>query len=169
MALSEAQINGRFRLLERPAVLPGKCACCGSVDQPVIDFGFDLDFYGVVYLCVGCLGEATSIVADSGRAESQAVPPPSLNTEAIDEYLRTAADANRRLCAVLPAPYFDDVFDVAEEPTDVARNAGEGDADDAGTILSAPSDGPTVDELTLFQGPDDLSGATSNERSSLSL
>lgn len=48
----------RFQLLPTPIAIPGKCATCGSVDRPVIDFGINIDFYGVFYLCVGCLTEA---------------------------------------------------------------------------------------------------------------
>jgi hypothetical protein len=51
--------------MERPAAFPGKCAVCGSVNKPVIDFGSSIDFtdpsingYGVVYLCVDCVVEA---------------------------------------------------------------------------------------------------------------
>lgn len=52
-----AQTSSRFKILERPLVAPGKCAVCGAADKPVVDFGFDLDWYGVVYFCVECLTE----------------------------------------------------------------------------------------------------------------
>lgn len=43
----------RFQLIEgTPPALPGKCAVCGTTAGPMIDFGLELDFYGVVYLCV---------------------------------------------------------------------------------------------------------------------
>jgi hypothetical protein len=60
--LTVSQINGRFQILERPSALPGKCAVCGAVDKPVIDFGFDLDYYGAVYFCVECIIEAASLL-----------------------------------------------------------------------------------------------------------
>jgi hypothetical protein len=60
--LTLSQINGRFQLLDRPAALPGKCAVCGAVNKPVVDFGFDLDFYGVVMFCVECLRSAAQII-----------------------------------------------------------------------------------------------------------
>lgn len=36
---------------------PGKCAVCGSHTGVFVDFGMDLDFYGVVYFCSGCFRE----------------------------------------------------------------------------------------------------------------
>ena len=156
MGLSEAQINGRFRYLERPAALPGKCACCGSVDKPVIDFGFDLDFYGVVYLCVSCLGEATSIVeANSEGAEPQIVPPPTVDLKAVDEYLRAATDASSRLCAILPAAY----FDVEEEHSDDAGVSAEESSDDGGNVPSPQVDDNSQPEPVSVEGPDDSSDA----------
>src|SRR6476469_10518841 len=60
--LTESQINGRFRVLDRPAALPGKCAVCGNVERPVLDFGLDLDFYGAVVICLECVTSAAEIV-----------------------------------------------------------------------------------------------------------
>lgn len=56
------QTHSRFKILERPCANPGKCAVCGSSDRPVVDFGFDLDWYGTVYFCVKCLTEIASVV-----------------------------------------------------------------------------------------------------------
>jgi hypothetical protein len=60
--LTLSQINGRFKLMDRPAALPGKCAVCGAVDKPVIDIGLDLEFYGVVYFCVECMRSAAEVL-----------------------------------------------------------------------------------------------------------
>lgn len=56
------QTHSRFKVLERPFASPGKCAVCGSTDRPVVDFGFDLDWYGTVYFCVECLTEVATVV-----------------------------------------------------------------------------------------------------------
>ena len=50
--------TSRFKILERPFRSPGKCSCCGAVDRPVVDFGFNLNRYGAVMLCVTCVSEA---------------------------------------------------------------------------------------------------------------
>lgn len=51
-------VNSRFRIMERPNIMPGKCAVCGGVDRPVVDFGLNIQFYGAVMLCVDCVSEA---------------------------------------------------------------------------------------------------------------
>lgn len=60
--LTLSQLNGRFKLLNRPMALPSKCAVCGAVDRPVIDLDMDLDIYGVVYICVECMKAAATIL-----------------------------------------------------------------------------------------------------------
>jgi hypothetical protein len=51
-------VNSRFRIMERPHIMPGKCAVCGGVDRPIVDFGLNIQFYGAVMLCVDCVSEA---------------------------------------------------------------------------------------------------------------
>lgn len=73
---SPSEVNSRFKLLPKPYNSPGKCACCGAVDRPVVDFGFSLLGYGVVVLCVLCLSEGArkvgmvseSLLSDNQRA-----------------------------------------------------------------------------------------------------
>lgn len=87
--LPESMINGRFKYLERPAALPGKCAVCGRVDVPVLDFGLDVDYFGAVYICVDDMRAALQ-VADTYETSAPApvVPPISyLDVEAINEYV----------------------------------------------------------------------------------
>lgn len=54
--------TSRMQYYHLPVVNPGKCACCGSVERPVVDFGMTIEFYGAVLLCVTCLAEAGQIV-----------------------------------------------------------------------------------------------------------
>lgn len=49
---------GRFTLFKgSPPMPPAKCVVCGSTHGEFVDFGFDLDFYGVIYFCSTCYGE----------------------------------------------------------------------------------------------------------------
>lgn len=52
----------RFQLLPSPLVAPGKCACCGTVTRPVVDFAMTIEFYGAVYFCETCITEAASVI-----------------------------------------------------------------------------------------------------------
>jgi len=56
--LSPSEVNSRFKVLPRPFPNPGKCAVCGGVKTPVVDFGFTVQFYGAVMICTVCLSEA---------------------------------------------------------------------------------------------------------------
>ena len=159
MALSLSQINGRFQYLERPAALPGKCACCGAVDKPVIDFGFDLDFYGVIYLCVDCLGEAAQIaLVNSASTGTETVPPPPINYEALDEYFRAVTKSLNAITNVLPAGYFDVPDSLLSE-----EDADGTDGEPTEVILDAPSDNVAKPELTVVEGPNDLSSDKRSE------
>lgn len=52
-AIATASV-GRFQVLEHNQLIaPGKCAGCGGfTGRRFIDFGLELDYYGVVYLCL---------------------------------------------------------------------------------------------------------------------
>lgn len=146
MASPESVINGRFKFLERPNVAPGKCACCGSVERPVVDFNFDLDFYGVVYLCTDCLREAADI-AGITSTEVQVAPLP-IDYEALNEFFRAVSHTIDRINLVIP----DYVIPLA---TSVQENDGSDDAVDDGAISEPQSDTYTQPELTLVEGPND--------------
>lgn len=56
---------GRIQIIQgTPPCLPGKCVVCGTSEclEGFIDFGFELDFYGVVYFCFNCIREAAGVV-----------------------------------------------------------------------------------------------------------
>ena len=57
--------SSRFTAHPFPPRFPGKCACCGSANKPVIEFGLSIGYttpenneYGEVYLCFDCIVEA---------------------------------------------------------------------------------------------------------------
>lgn len=61
-ALTLSQLNGRFRLLDGPVALPGKCVVCGCVKGQFIDIGLDVEFYGAVIFCVPCMIAVAEII-----------------------------------------------------------------------------------------------------------
>lgn len=80
---------GRFQIIEGAATIaPGKCTICGTTQGPFVDFGFELDFYGVVYFCLNsCVVELCNLLAF--------VPP--AKWAAIDELNEHLRDENARL------------------------------------------------------------------------
>lgn len=58
--------SGRVKVLPLPLALPGKCVICGASNNDdgrfYIDFGFEIDFYGVVYFCSHCFSEVAATI-----------------------------------------------------------------------------------------------------------
>jgi hypothetical protein len=61
-SLTEIRRTSRFKLLDRPMAIPGKCVICGAVDRPVVDINWSIDYYGVVYFCISCLTEVATVI-----------------------------------------------------------------------------------------------------------
>lgn len=147
--LPESVINGRFKYSERPMASPGKCAVCGAVDKPVIDFGMDLDFYGAVLMCTECIrgaAEVAGLYEGAATATAQVVPPfHYLDVGALNEYLARTNVATTALNSIL-ADYvghrqMDD--ESAEEYSTIhgKATAGPDSVDESSTTVSL-SEGP---------------------------
>lgn len=53
-------VQSRIQVIERPVAYPGKCAICGAVARPVVDWGLELEDYGAVYFCLDCIGQTAT-------------------------------------------------------------------------------------------------------------
>lgn len=144
--LPESILNGRFKYLERPSALPGKCAVCGRVDVPVLDFGLDVDYFGAVVICVDDIRAALQVADLYETSVPAPVVPPIdfLDVEAANEYLARANASIGALNSILanlsrpsvvdaePAEKLPTLFDDAEsKPVDVTAteptvSSGEG-------------------------------------------
>lgn len=63
--VAEENPQSRFRVLNVAALSPGVCALCGSSGgdgRQFVDFGKTMDWYGVVYFCTFCVGEASKLL-----------------------------------------------------------------------------------------------------------
>lgn len=48
----------RIQILDAPMAAPGHCAICGGSVGQMVDFGMNVEFYGVIYFCVeNCMVE----------------------------------------------------------------------------------------------------------------
>lgn len=50
----------KYRILDVPDLKPGKCANCGSSKndgRKYVDFGLEVDWFGIVFICGICLGD----------------------------------------------------------------------------------------------------------------
>ena len=157
--LSESVINGRFKYSEKPMALPGKCAVCGSVERPVVDFGADVDGYGAVLICSDCIKSAAELVSlVEGNVQTQVVPPLNfLDVEAVNEYLARSNVASAALNSIL-ADYI------------AARQmAGEATGDDAGIHEEPAESTKSVNEsdttISVSEGPLSVPANRSSEQS----
>lgn len=146
--LSESIINGRFQYSEKPLASPGKCAVCGAVDRPVIDFGMDLDYYGAVLMCVGCVRSAAEVadLYEGKAAPVRTVPLQFLDVEAVNEYLARSNVANRALTSILASYIAASEVDEqpAEESNDVhGQSADSTESTDESSIELFIGEGPT--------------------------
>lgn len=139
----------RFHLVDRPTVLPAKCMVCGNGSRPCIDFGFNFDRYGAVYICVECITEAGRVVGlispsdiTSERLKSEQSSNKYLNDNDLvavpREFYDVATDAVRNLSDALSAAVF---------TTPVEDAHGESAADDADSFLDG-TDSADSDEST---------------------
>jgi hypothetical protein len=127
--LTEAQINGRFQIVDRPLALPGKCAVCGAVDRPVVDFGFDLDDYGVVYICVDDFKAGARLL---GLVDVSQLVQPSLPDEVRDlvhGYIDGINDLSGRLALGLSAIEWSSPSSIDEKSDDVQNFDGRESSD----------------------------------------
>jgi hypothetical protein len=63
--VTEENPQSRFRILDVAIHKPGVCALCGSAGgdgRQFVDFGKTMDWYGVVYFCTFCVGEAAQLL-----------------------------------------------------------------------------------------------------------
>lgn len=63
----EVQPNAKVTVHKVPPAAPGKCVVCGfsgdvEESRTFIDFGFDIDYYGVVYFCSDCIVEIVNAI-----------------------------------------------------------------------------------------------------------
>lgn len=158
------EFSSRFQVLERPTVYPGQCACCGTVDRPVVDFGVEIDFerqgYGALLLCEFCVKQAAS-----------KFPQP---VESIDyghsfevwkkEYV---ADVKRRLCGALANIDLDNI-PVYGSPDSVPEQAESVHVTVIESELQRKPESPSgsvveADDTTSDEGPASVSGSRSDE------
>ncbi len=129
-------VLGRIQLLDRPFASPGKCAVCGSVTRPVIDFNFNLDWYGAVYFCVECMADAGRVIGLVPIEEMSALVQENLST--VISYCsannlvvipKEQYDAARSIVSALTSSFndFSSIFPVPMERISESENATSGD------------------------------------------
>lgn len=133
--LTLSQINGRFKVLDRPAALPGNCTVCGAVDRPVVDFNFDLDFYGAIVICVECMKAAAEIL---GMVDRESLDRAELVQRAHSDQIMAAKE--------LTDEYYNRIADLLGEFTDRLRSIHEPSAKSDDEVPGQNDAGATTDD-----------------------
>ena len=174
--IPEHNPTSRFKLTNLPLVTPGKCACCGAVDRPVVDFDMTVQFYGAVLLCITCLAEAARLIdmtdgANVRTAELSATL--SLSTQLAQLGMRTITD--EQFDCVLNA--FDELNSIIDAidpiPSEVEQKHCEGqerlfelDRDAAagsGSVIEFPDSVLEQDsDLAISEGPNSVPASASD-------
>lgn len=158
--LSPRDINGRFRFYGPPFPLPGKCAVCGNVRTPVIDFGASVDGFGAILICQTCVEEAfNTLVKHDAVVVPQTVPAEVYEQQIFN--LKEALDAT--------VGNLRSLFDAGNV---VLRNLADevtlrSDEDDSGTDGEESARSEGTDEQTSDdagnEGPPSVSGSRVRE------
>lgn len=108
-----APSSSRFNIVNSLA-LPGKCAVCGysggeddnrsDYRRKFVDFGFDLDFYGVVGFCTACVSEMAGVLGFIARKEYESYQSENSTLKAQLQETRIANDQLRATIHTLSSP-----------------------------------------------------------------
>lgn len=158
--MSVASVQSRFILLERPLASPGKCAVCGTTSRPVIDFNFNLDWYGAVYFCIDCLTEVARVVGlvpvkDNLEGERESTETilnycfkNDLRLVKEEEYVRIL-DGFKSIAGICANMQFSDLNDLEDTSTDNQLTIDSFIEDD----ISSGNEGPTSISGSGDRGP----------------
>lgn len=163
--------TSRFQIYASPIVHPGKCAVCGAVDQPVLDFGLNIDFYGAVMFCVtNCLPEAARAIGMVPREEVKAVE--ERLAQSLGEQLRSTnrVGVSRELWddLVVGISGLSDrvLFDVPSDNSLVLGQAAQAsigsDEEPESDLFSAVGSIEQDDQSSVSEGPASVSSGSSN-------
>lgn len=82
----------KYRILDAPDLKPGKCANCGSCKKDgrkYVDFGLEVDWYGIVYLCGHCIHDIAKTMqaslVDKLETELKAMVEKAVTLEEVQE------------------------------------------------------------------------------------
>lgn len=141
---AEENPNSRFRILNAAILAPGTCILCksaGGDGRQFIDLGIQVDWFGAIYFCTYCIGEAATLLGfekSDGLAKLKAVNDLIEAQQKIFE-LQEQLNASRVLLRNChcgdSVPSYSDVVDVSVvEETDDSVSDSIADGDESSGI-----------------------------------
>ncbi len=131
-------------------IAPGKCAGCGKISGDFVDIGLELDFYGVVYICVSCMVEVANQLQYYSPVQQKIIRDSNVKLREINAKLREKLEKSNAALAAF-AELNRDRNPVASDPE--STDYPERPAIPEPVVTDVPSDEPEPegeDELTQF-------------------
>lgn len=145
--------QSRIQVLNVPVAAPGKCVMCGSSngeDRTFLDFGFAIDWYGVVYFCSECIKEFAQAInyipVEAFQAQDRELNALQVTYDKLVKEHSVTKDA---LCTLLSS---DSAGDRVSFPLDNVEDAIE-------TVETSRGDDEGTEKTTepsSIEGPDDF-------------
>lgn len=165
---AEENPNSRFRVIGTALLPPGVCALCGTSGgdgRQFIDFGKTMDWYGTVYFCTFCIGEASKLLGFA-MAKDYELALKNLRDElsdSDDRYVEAkvkldAAMVLLRNCSCSDSGIGSPVVEIPE--ADIVEPGDAVEPDESTDQVE-----PDADEPVVEQGPNDVSGSSGNDES----
>lgn len=159
-------VTNKFQVVEEPlSIIPHKCSGCGrySSNDPenplqFIHWNFDVEFYGFVYICVGCVAQMAGRL---GFAFPKQVEQMTRTTERFMDFADKLEAENRELRNALgslgvvfsnPAPGIESLPDLKTVDEDDETRVG----DQNDIVLSDPEGETGSTEQTTESGSTDI-------------
>lgn len=144
--------SDRIQVLEVPVALPAKCGICGfagSDGRTYVDFGLDVDWYGVVYFCSTCFQTAGNALGYCSPAQTLEL---KIQVEGLLDKSQRVEAENARLRAALDAIDFLPRSDISSSKA-AKSEPKESDKNESGSSKSTAKSGPA----NIFED-DDIDG-----------
>lgn len=161
--------GNRLQVISRPLTGPGCCAICGyngtNTNNPAdvrvfLDFQLDIDYYGRIYWCSGCLLEAANALGWTSVGQTEELRGKVSEQESELIVLREQNERLRSSLSSLLGQSDNSSVDIMLDSPEVL---GAGDESSEGTIIDSEQSESSSDELVSVERPDGISSDSSNE------
>lgn len=152
--------QSRFKVCDVAALKPGVCALCGSAGgdgRQFVDFGKTMDWYGVVYFCTFCVSEAAKLLG-FGLKSNWISAEQYLQDEISagdDRYIEAKVKLDAAMVLLRNCTCSDSGVGIPTKEEPEEQHEGYGDS--SPNVDSPATDESDADELSLVEGPDDIS------------
>lgn len=178
--LTEASVNSRFQLIDRPVKAPGKCTVCGASDRPVIDIRMDLEAIDIkewvvditVYFCVLCLTECATTILDMVPA-AQLRDAQLVAEEANNKLESSAGRVHDYLASILDLhdDFISGIRNVSSVSTEDSNRGSESlhapdNGEGHGEVRDTDSSDETVSSDVRYEGPVSIPASNGDDKPS---